>query len=172
MRHEMEVVERNTYDLGPELEAGETAARILWGYDTSQVLSEADRHTAGFGAEQRHPFYDQRVVELLLGMPAEERCHDGVVKPILRRAMSGTLPSLVRDRPDKASFESYLDEYFYRPYWDRFRELAQQSRLEEEGIIDGGAIRRFLGDGPGPSRVPFELMSFVALELWYRQPMQ
>ena len=172
MRQEMEAVEKSTYDLGPELETGETAARLLWGYDTGQVLSQGDRHTAGFGAEQRHPFYDQRVVELLLGMPAEERYHNGVLKPVLRRAMNGTLPSLVRDRPDKASLGCYLDEYFFRPYWDRFRELAQQSRLEEEGIIDGGAIRRFLDDGPGASPVPFELMSFVAIELWYRQPTQ
>jgi asparagine synthase (glutamine-hydrolysing) len=169
MRHEMEVVERNTYDLGPELETGETAARLLWGYDSGLVLSQGDRHVAGFGAEQRHPFFDQRVVELLLGMPAEERYHDDVVKPVLRRAMNGTLPSLVRDRRDKADFTCYLREHFYRPYWGRFRELTRHSQLDEAGIIDSGAIRRFLGNDPGLSHVPLELTSFVALELWHRQ---
>jgi asparagine synthase (glutamine-hydrolysing) len=170
MLHEMEAVERHTYDLGPELEASETVARILWCYDTSQVLSQGDRHLAGYGAEHRHPFLDRRVVELLLGMPAEERYHDGVLKPVFRRAMNGTLPSLVRDRSDKADFTDYLDEHFYRPYWETFRELARQSRLAEEGIVDGNAIHRFLSDGPGPSHVPFELLNFVAIELWYRQP--
>jgi asparagine synthase (glutamine-hydrolysing) len=171
MRDEMEAVERSTYDLGPELETGETVARILWGYDTSQVLSLGDRHAAGFGAERRHPFLDRRVVELLLGMPAEERYHDGVLKPVLRRAMNGTLPPLVRDRSDKADFTSYVQECFHKPYWERFRQLARQSRLSDEGIVDGDAIRRFLNGGPGRSPAPFELISFVAIELWYRQPL-
>jgi asparagine synthase (glutamine-hydrolysing) len=172
MRREMEVLEQKTYDLGPEPETRETAARILWGYDTSQVLGQCDRHTAGFGAEQRHPFFDQRVVELLLGLPPEERYDNGVLKPILRRAMNGTLPSLVRDRPDKAILTDYVRERFYKPYWGRFCELARQSRLAEEGIIEGDAIRGFLEGGPGASRVPLELLSFVALELWYRQPLK
>jgi asparagine synthetase B (glutamine-hydrolysing) len=168
MLHEMEAVERNTYDLGPELEASETVARILWCFDTSLVLSQGDRHAAGFGAERRHPFLDRRVVDLLLGMPPEERYHDGVLKPVFRRAMNGTLPPLVRDRSDKAHFTDYLQEHFYRPYWGKIRELARQSRLAEEGIVDGDAIRRFLSDGPGPTFPPLELINFVAVELWYR----
>lgn len=54
------------------------------------------------GVERRYPFYDRRLAEFCLSLPADQRLHDGWTRMIMRRAMGGLLPENVRWRPDKA----------------------------------------------------------------------
>jgi asparagine synthase (glutamine-hydrolysing) len=170
MRDERESVEGRIANLGGTPETKQIAGRMLWGWEWSQILSVGERHSAGFGIEQRHPFLDLRVIELLLAMPPEERYSRGVVKPILRRAMNGVLPPTVRDRLDKAIPACYVEKCLFSPYWESLTALAGASRLEEAGLADGAAIRQFMREGPRHSNWPAQLISFLALELWYRQP--
>ncbi len=109
---------------------------------TPYALALSDRTMARFGQESRFPFLDVRVVEYLLAIPNEQRCYRGLPKPVLRRAMAGTLPALVRERGDKAEFTCYLRRGFWEPHAGAVREMLQRSQLEELGIVDGVEIRR------------------------------
>ena len=52
--------------------------------------------TTSLALEVSHPFFDQRLIEFLLAIPPMPYCSD---KAILRSAMCGLLPELVRKRP-------------------------------------------------------------------------
>jgi asparagine synthase (glutamine-hydrolysing) len=54
--------------------------------------------------EFRHPFFDARLIEFLLLLPAEEKFWRGRTKIVLRKAMEGVLPEAVRERRTKAEF--------------------------------------------------------------------
>jgi asparagine synthase (glutamine-hydrolysing) len=63
-----------------------------------------------FAVEVRNPYRDRRVVELLLALPTRELRHGRVHRPVLRRAMSGSLPESVRRRPTKTTFQPLFEE--------------------------------------------------------------
>lgn len=66
-----------------------------------------DRAAATFRLEQRHPFTDRRMIELSFHLPENQRLR-GEHKFILRHAMQGMLPELIRQRRDKAEFSETL----------------------------------------------------------------
>lgn len=78
---------------------GPTAARSAHG-----EIGTASRH----GVELRHPYRDRRLVELALGLPAEDLYDGERWKPILRRATAGRLPDVVRRRRHPTSLRLLL----------------------------------------------------------------
>ncbi len=68
----------------------------LWDGQWASLFERADPGARGVPLEPRHPFFDLRVVELLLAMPPVPWCLD---KRLLREAMRDILPEEVRRRP-------------------------------------------------------------------------
>lgn len=66
-----------------------------------------DRSAARFCHEQRHPFRDQRMIELSFALPERQRLRR-VQKFILRHAMRGVLPEMVRTRTNRAEFSDIM----------------------------------------------------------------
>ena len=60
-----------------------------------------DRAASAWGLEQRHPLLDVRLAEFCLSLPADQKLRDGLTRVVLRQAMQGLLPELIRARPDK-----------------------------------------------------------------------
>lgn len=58
--------------------------------------------------EARHPFYDRRLLEFMIALPEDLSARGRVNKWILREAMRGTLPELVRTRRTKGEFSHTL----------------------------------------------------------------
>jgi asparagine synthase (glutamine-hydrolysing) len=68
----------------------------------AHALELADKAAAAFGLEGRYPFFDRRMIEFGLALPAEQKLGQGWSRFILRRAMAGILPESIRWRPSKA----------------------------------------------------------------------
>lgn len=66
------------------------------------VLEEVDHLAAMQGIEQRHPFYDARLVAYCVACPASLKLRNGWTRYLLRAAMSGIVPDVVRWRTSKA----------------------------------------------------------------------
>lgn len=62
------------------------------------VLEMNDRLAAAFSIEERHPFYDKRVIEFCYALPTEMKYQFGWSRYILRKAMDGILPEEVQWR--------------------------------------------------------------------------
>jgi asparagine synthase (glutamine-hydrolysing) len=63
------------------------------------------------GVEVRHPFFDRRVVELCLALPAEQKRRRGVGRWVLREALRGLAPDEVRLRLDKTEFDAPFGQW-------------------------------------------------------------
>ena len=72
------------------------------------MLEILDRASAAAGVESRYPFWDKRLVEFCLALPAEQKLQNGTGRLILRRAMEGALPASVQWRRDKFDFSPPL----------------------------------------------------------------
>ncbi len=89
-------------------------ARSLLSSANGHGLSVERYYCDGHGVEVRHPLRDRRVIELFLGLPAEDLEGGGMSRPILRRALIGLLPPTVLARRGKATFEDLFLAGVYR----------------------------------------------------------
>lgn len=76
----------------------------------SATLELLDRTAAPLGVELRYPFWDKRLVEFCLSLPADQKMRHGLTRMIMRRGLQGILPPEIEQRGDKgnlsAAFES------------------------------------------------------------------
>jgi asparagine synthase (glutamine-hydrolysing) len=72
---------------------------------TSPMLADGlellDRSVAMHGAEVRYPFFDRRLAEYCLSLPADQKLADGYSRIVARRALAGVVPHAVLWRPGK-----------------------------------------------------------------------
>ncbi len=71
--------------------------RLTWGV-LPCALEWADQAAAALSIDPRYPFFDRRLVEFCLALPAEQKLHRGWTRMIARRAMAGVVPAEVRWR--------------------------------------------------------------------------
>ncbi|MET9485172.1 asparagine synthase-related protein [Streptomyces sp. NPDC006638] len=120
-----------------------------------------------FGVSFEAPFLDDRVVETALSVRMTDRYVVGRHKPVLVAALRGTVPDYVLDRTTKSHFT--LDVYAGRKRnLGKMREMCEESRLADLGLIDRDGFRRALsGTMPDPMHIgPLE--KTIACEAWLR----
>ena len=136
------------------------------------TLEIADKASAAFGVEARYPFFDRRVLEFCLSLPAGQKLAQGWNRWILRRAMAGILPAEVQWRRNKGN----LSPNFHRRLLDFEREVLEQVVLSDSpelaSYIDPAAMRavyRKYEKTHAHSRgESLQLFAAVNLALWLR----
>ncbi len=157
--------------LHPDLLQAELCHELTHGVGTHLPAVLHDRAVAARGMEYRHPFYDVRLIELLLALPSEQRFTRRQSKGVLRRAMGAALPAPVRERGDKAEFSSYVRQVFFEDQRPGLERLFATSRLQEQGLIDAATPRELLAS-PFATRSAMVLGQLAAMELWLRAPVR
>jgi asparagine synthase (glutamine-hydrolysing) len=99
------------------------------------ALEVLDKAAAAFSIEPRYPFWDRRLVEFCLALPANQKLHQGWSRLVLRRAMNGILPSEIQWRKDKLNF---------LPNFSRGLLLFERKRLDELILKDLGLIEEYI----------------------------
>lgn len=128
------------------------------------VLEGADRTAVQYGFEERHPFYDRRLVELALVIPPYQLARGGVWKWIVRQGLDGVLPEAVRTRRDKAD-SNWVIPGGVAPLLGLLPDLLVVRR----GWVDSEVVRSVLdtvlrtGEWEG-----IRLWTVLALEIWCR----
>jgi asparagine synthase (glutamine-hydrolysing) len=153
--------------------AGSALRRLLgsgWEALTNELI---ERAAAWHGIEYRHPFYDQRLVEYALALPEEQRQRGAHTKWVLRTAMRGQLPELVRLRTSKAD----LSDVYLRALQALGGEGAfARMAIAEAGWIDGTRVRAMYRDAAAQAARGDEayashmipLWMVLAVERWYQ----
>ena len=138
---------------------------------TLRVVHWSRRVAVGFGVEVRHPFLDRRLVELVLATPPRLLFRAGRYKELLRRAMGERLPAVVRERPSKTSFGSYLDDCWRGSGAVAIAALLRDPKLAEMGIVCADRLRqavdRYLDRGSATMRG--RLWAIITAEAWLRR---
>lgn len=124
--------------------------------------------------ETRFPFMDRRIIEFSLAIPEEQlwRGHD--TKYVLRNAMSGFLPELIRWRRTKADFSHVFLEVFQMLNAARhFDDLT----IASIGWIDGAKIARMYSEMVQSYQrkdlawinYVWNLWMVLGIEIWYKE---
>jgi asparagine synthase (glutamine-hydrolysing) len=138
----------------------------------SKTLEIADKASSAFGLEARYPFFDRRLMEFCLAIPADQKLGNGWSRLILRRAMEGILPPAIQWRPNKGN----LSPNFFRRFLDHERDTLDRLIFQDfkplRRYVDLSAMREaYRAYGASPlTNQQFSLQIFAAanLGLWLR----
>ena len=139
-----------------------------WGHPWMLHLLEMDdRSNAWAGVEGRHPFYDRRLLEFVFAIPEEQRARLNLTKFVLRNAMKGLLPELIRQRRTKGEFGRVFIETFNRLSGEEF---FQGMATASKGWVNAERMRQLCHDrlAEYPSNL-WPLWTTFAIELWFRE---
>jgi asparagine synthase (glutamine-hydrolysing) len=126
----------------PARSARDAHARAMTSGLVPYALEVADKAAAAFGIEARYAFFDRRLMELCLALPADQKLRGGWSRFVMRRAMAGLLPEEVRWRSSKAT----LAPNFKRNLIGKDRNILAELIIEQPGAleeyVDLAALRR------------------------------
>ncbi|MDD1748962.1 MAG: asparagine synthase-related protein, partial [Methanothrix sp.] len=103
----------------------------LLGIEAARGSSSEVFNTSRYILELRHPYRDRRLVEFVLALPAYQLYYRGFNKHILRTAMRGRLPEVIRARRQPTSL---LPLYF--------RGIEHEKKVLQSCFEDAGATWR------------------------------
>ncbi len=139
---------------------------FLTGYALS--VTSYKRLARGFGMAYRFPYFDRRIVEFFLSLPAGMVELPGVNRKILRDAVKGCMPESVRTRQGKGNLQELYDRGIYQEQW-----LEISNSLRNGSIVSHNWIRKdwLEQELKGQTRTQdgFILWLILGLELWLQR---
>ncbi|HXB27655.1 MAG TPA: asparagine synthase-related protein [Gemmatimonadaceae bacterium] len=134
--------------------------------DIVHLVACIDRGEFENGIEMRCPYLYRPFVEFCLRLPRELRIESATKKVLMREAMKGVLPEVIRERRDKGAISG-------RTRWAVSREgatigrMLKSSILAELGCIDIAKVRQAVERArTGDDAVLFAVTRTLALEFW------
>jgi asparagine synthase (glutamine-hydrolysing) len=125
------------------------------------LLMRVDKMSMGVSLEGRVPFLDHRFVELAMSIPESVKTRNGRLKYILKKAVRGTIPDAVIDRP-KQGFSVPVYEWFFERLGDVARQELESFCIETD-FLDVQEVRRLFARHDA-ERIWY-LLNFV---LWWK----
>jgi asparagine synthase (glutamine-hydrolysing) len=127
-----------------------------------------DRNSMAHSVEARLPFLDYRLVEFAFRVVSEWKIRGAWNKVLLREAMRGRIPEIVRTRPDKMGFPSPTGSLLRNGSFDRLYALVSSRTARERGIYSWDRMTRELlahKDKPNPE-LAGQFFRVAQFELW------
>jgi asparagine synthase (glutamine-hydrolysing) len=130
------------------------------------LMRYEDRSAMAFSVENRVPFLNRGLVELLFSLPEEHLlAADGTRKAVFRRAMRGIVPDSILDRRDKIGFSVPMAAWFdaLRPWMaERVEHMASLPGVRQEDVV-----RRWrMIEARDPSADLWRVWRYVSLSMW------
>lgn len=119
------------------------------------------------GIELRYPFLYRPLVEFSLRLPPETRARPLASKWILRQAMRGILPEIVRTRPGKGAIDARI-LWALTKEQERLRQIVADSHLARLGVIRARVLEASLDEARrGFCATTIVLLAALSLDTWF-----
>jgi asparagine synthase (glutamine-hydrolysing) len=126
-----------------------------------------DRNSMAHSIEARLPFLDYRLVTLMFTLDPEWKLRGQWNKYVLRQAMRGRIPDLVRMRIDKMGFPVAERQWAAKDLYEPMRDIISSRQARERGIYDTKTILSdFERCRRGEVDFSQRMFSAVGFELW------
>ncbi len=135
----------------------------------SQGLSATRHLYNGYGIEPVGPYYDRRLVEFVMAVPAEELGRPDYDRRLHRRAMTGLLPEKVRLRRHFTVFTPLLLKGLQVEEKETVKRILTDPLVVQYKYIDGDWLRRQLAQDFVLSDESMRLWFVLCLELWLQR---
>lgn len=136
-------------------------------YLPDQILALTDRMSMAVSLEARAPFLDYRLMEFATSLPGEWKVDGSGWKLILKDALGDLVPQRTIKRP-KWGFAPPIRSWMNAKQLDSFIHLIQNSKLAEDGYLDGAELKRQTVAPNALQQNGEWLWALAVLELWYR----
>ena len=110
-------------------------------YLPDDILCKLDRAAMACSLETRAPFLDHRVVNLAWRLPVHMKVRGNTGKWALRQVLYKHVPKELIERP-KAGFSIPIGQWLCGPLREWAEALLSETRLETEGYLQPGPVRR------------------------------
>ncbi|MBQ9983801.1 MAG: asparagine synthase (glutamine-hydrolyzing) [Lachnospiraceae bacterium] len=107
------------------------------------LLDRMDRTSMHSGLEARVPLADHRIIEYVWNVPWEMKCHNGIVKGLLRAAGENYLPSEVLYRK-KSPYPKTYDPAYEDRLRREMREVLQNANAPIHVLLDHKKVEEFM----------------------------
>ncbi|MEZ5428763.1 MAG: lasso peptide isopeptide bond-forming cyclase [Pyrinomonadaceae bacterium] len=140
------------------------------------ALETFEKAAAAFEIEARFPFFDRRLIEFCIALPAKQKIYNGWTRSIFRRAMEDILPTEVQWRTDKAniglSFKVNLLKYGSRDVEETIFDFPDVLEKYVDIKNLSTAYRRYKDDPLKYEGEPMFIISSVYLSNWLRRTLE
>lgn len=144
---------RNRYDLKERIRRFEKLSypddasrpEFHWAVLTNGIFAtmheQSEKLAGAYGIEQRHPFFDRRMIEFCGRLPPGQRLYKGWTRSIFRHAMEGILPPDVQWRTDKARLGAHIKINLFKFETEELKKLSQKTADRLGRYIDVDKLR-------------------------------
>jgi asparagine synthase (glutamine-hydrolysing) len=138
-------------------------------YLAGDLLPKMDIATMAHSLEARSPFLDHVLMEFAASLPARQKLRGTRGKRILKRALRGTLPDEILDRP-KMGFGVPLDRWFRHELRDLPAERLLDPAALERGYLRREEIERLIAEHQdGRADHSSRIWALLQLDGWHRE---
>jgi asparagine synthase (glutamine-hydrolysing) len=134
-----------------------------------QGLAVVNKEYRKHGMEISSPYWDRRLVEFVMAIPAYQLGRPGLDRYVMRNAMKGILPEPIRLRTQRTVFT----ELFTMGIFDKEREMVKQllenPLIVQQNIIRPEWLRAEFEAGTNWSADGYYFWKALSLELWLRK---
>jgi asparagine synthase (glutamine-hydrolysing) len=132
------------------------------------LLVKIDRMSMANSLEVRCPFLDKNLVEAGMQLPSELKLHGLTTKYILKKAVTGLVPSEIIHRK-KHGFSIPLGRWFRSDLRDSITDLLLSSRALSRGYFKEESLKELIAlHQNGKKDFGNQLFALMTLELWHR----
>ena len=133
------------------------------------LLRYADRNSMAFSREVRLPYLDHRLVEFCFAIPDDQKLCGGTTKVVMRNAIGGIVPEMIRTRKDKLGFAPPQADWLLGPLRPWAEDTLHSTAFRQREWIDAQNVdkswRRFLS---GQDRSHTTIWHWLSLEEWMK----
>jgi asparagine synthase (glutamine-hydrolysing) len=140
-------------------------------YLPGDILTKVDRVSMAVSLEARAPLLDHKLIEFMSKAPANLKLAGYETKYLLKKAVSGLIPSEILTRP-KQGFGLPVDQWINKQLRGRIRETLTQSQVRQRGYLDPAYVAVLLDEHErGRRDHSMAVWALFMFELWYREYM-
>lgn len=111
----------------------------------AHTLEMHDKMAGAFDVEVRYPFWDRRLAEFCLAVPAEQKIECGMTRMIMRRAMEGILPRQVQWRGNKGELSDGLNYGLLNQEGERIKHFVTHEVSKISQYVDTEEVQKAYG---------------------------